>query len=342
MRVQCGATALSWIPSEAVTGLARTVFTVGLAHYDAPPPGTLTGPAELAELRRTDRFRFANRLDAWAEFTDGQVTGYGQDGGGTMGSTTVRVASFGATFAAVGMPDLCAGPEIGDGWIRFAQTCGGRTALPGPRAVSRPPYLRLQAPLVWTTLAITLFADGRTDVALPGASPFPRHWVYGPDGELLLKAGVTDFSSWLGQPSWRHTPWGDQDSPVLVTAAETALERELSTRLMQHGRKPTIRRLDAGALLAEQGTPGDSLYLLLDGVLSVVVDGQTLGEVGPGAVLGERAVLEGSTRTATLMAVTPVRVAEASSDALDIDALTELSQGHRREDAPTGAAQSGQ
>ncbi len=337
MRVESAATALSWIPSEAVTGPAKAAFTVGLTHYDTPPPGTLT---DLEELRRADRFRFANRLSAWAEFSDdGRLAGYGQDGGGAMGSTTVRIAKLGATFAAVGMPDLRPEPETGDGWIRFAQTCGGRTALPAPRPINRPPYVRLQAPLVWTTLAITLFADGRSEASLAGASPFPRHWVYGPDGELTLKAGVTDYSSWIGQPSRRHTPWGDEDSPVLVTAAETALERQLSTRLMQHGRKPTIRRLEAGAVLAEQGSPGDSLYLLLDGVLSVAVDGEALGELGPGAVLGERAVLEGGTRTATLTAVTPIRVAEAGSDAIDLDALTELSQGHRREELRAGAAQ---
>jgi hypothetical protein len=339
MRVESSATALSWIPSEAVTGLPRTAFTVGFTHYDTPPPGTL---ADLAELQRTDRFRFANRLHAWAEFAGGKVTGYGQSGGGMMGSTTVRIASLGVTFAGVGMPDLHSAPEIGEGWIRFSQTCGGRTALPAPRSIHRPPYLRLQAPLVWTTLAITLFADGRSEVNLAGASPFPRHWVYGQDGELTLKAGVSDFSSWMGQPSRRHTPWGDEDSPVVVTAAETALERELSAQLMQPGRKPTIRRLEAGAVLAEQGTPGDSLYLLLDGVLSVTVDGEPLTELGPGAVLGERAVLEGGSRTATLTAVTRVRVAQAGSDVINLDALAELSQGHRREEARSGAARSGQ
>jgi Cyclic nucleotide-binding domain len=339
MRVESAATALSWIPSEAVTGMAKAAFSVGFAHYDAPPPGTLT---DLEELRRADRFRFANRMRAWAEFADhGRVTGYGQDGGGVMGSTTVRISSLGATFAAVGMPDLRPEPEVGDGWVRFTQTVGGRTALPAPRAIAKPPYVRLQPPLVWTTLAITLFADGRSELTLAGASPFPRHWVYGPDGELTLKAGVTDYSSWIGQPSKRHTPWGDEESPVVVTAAETALERELSGRLMQHGKKPTIRRLPAGAVLAEQGSPGDSLYLLLDGVLSVAVDGQPLGEIGPGAVLGERAVLEGGSRTATLTAVTPVRVAEAGSDAIDHAALTALAEGHRREEQPAGATPTG-
>jgi hypothetical protein len=165
--------------------------------------------------------------------------------------------------------------------------------------------------------------------------------VYGPDGELTLKAGLTDYSSWMGQPSKRHTPWGDEDSPVVVTAAETALERDLSVRLMRHGRRPTIRRLPAGAVLAEQGAPGQSLYLLLDGVLSVSVHGEPVAEVGPGAVLGERAVLEGGTRTATLTAVTPVRVAEAGRDAIDLTALVELSRGHRREELPAGAAHTG-
>jgi Cyclic nucleotide-binding domain len=334
MRVESAATALSWIPSEAVTGLTRSAFTVGFAHYDQPPAGTL---GDLGELRAADRFRFANRLAVWAEFDGGTLVAYGQDGGGLMGSTTVRIAALGTTFAAVGMPDLRPQPEVGPGWVRFSQTCGGRTAIPAPRRITRPPFVRLRAPLVWTTLTITLYADGRSEVGLAGASPFPRHWVYGPDGALTLKAGMTDFAGWMSQPSSRFTPWGDEDSPVVVTAAETALERELSGLLMRGATKPRIRVLGAGEVLAAQGAPGDSLYLLLDGVLRVDVDGQPLAEIGPGAVLGERAVLAGGTRTATLTAVTPIRVAEAPASALDPAALAELSQGHRRE-ATAGAA----
>jgi hypothetical protein len=192
----------------------------------------------------------------------------------------------------------------------------------------------MQAPIVWTTLALTLFADGHAETTLAGASPFPRHWVYAADDELSLKAGVADWSSWMGQPSWQATPWGDQDSSVVVTAAETALERELSTKLMRGGAAPVIRTIGAGDVLAAQGDQGSSLYLLLDGVLSVSVDGRSLGEVGPGAVLGERAVLETGRRTATLTATTPVRVAEAGADVIDLDALARLAEGHRREDQP--------
>jgi hypothetical protein len=289
----------------------------------------------LEELCHNRAFRFANRLHGWAEFDGDEVTAFGQDGGIMIGSTTVRLGSLGATFQAVALPDLHPEPVVGPGAVTFTQTCGGRTAVPLPRPISRPPFFRLKAPFVWTTLTLTLRADGTSEVGLTGASPFPRHWVYGPDGAVALKAGVADWSGWIGQPSWRHTPWGDEDSPVLVTAAETALERELSRVLMHGAAKPVIHSFPAGAELARQGEPGSSLFLVLDGVVGISVDGESLGELGPGAVLGERAVLEGGLRTATVTAVTPVRVAEAGAELIDVQALTELSEGHRREERST-------
>jgi hypothetical protein len=229
------------------------------------------------------------------------------------------------------MPDLRPDPVIEPGRITFTQTTGGRTALPMPRRIAKPPYVRMQSPLVWTTLRLTLRADGGSHIELAGASPFPRHWIYDGDGRLALKAGVADWKSWLGQPAWTSTPWGDQDSPVLVAAAETALERDLSSVLMRGGKKPKVRSLKPGEVLARQGDPGDTLFLILDGIVDVTVDELRLGDLGPGAVIGERAVLETSPRTATLTALTPVRVAVACADAVDRTALEELASGHRRE-----------
>ncbi len=74
-----------------------------------------------------------------------------------------------------------------------------------------------------------------------------------------------------------------------------------------------------------------TLFLLLDGVLVVEADGEKIAEVGPGAVLGERALLEGGTCTATLRAVTPCKVAAAPADGIDRSKLHELADGHRRE-----------
>ena len=330
MRVQCSVTSLSWIPSEAVEGAMKATFATGLSHYDDPPPASLP-PGGLDELRDADAFRFANHLTAWAEFEGDRLVAFEQGGGAVMGATTVRVGKLDATFAGVTMPELRPEPVIEPGRVTVTQTVGGRTALPLPRRIAKPPYVRMQAPLVWTTLRLTLNADGSAAGELAGASPFPRHWVYDASGALTHKAGVADWKQWLGQQSWEHTPWGDQDSPVVVAAAETALERELSSVLMRGAHRPRIRRLDTGDVLAKQGEPGDSLFLILDGVLDVSVDGRELGELGPGAVVGEHAILQSSPRTATLTARTPVRVAEAPADAVDRDALAALAEGHRRE-----------
>ena len=59
-------------------------------------------------------------------------------------------------------------------------------------------------------------------------------------------------------------------------------------------------------------------------------------EYGPGAMLGERAYLEGGNRTSTLAAVTACRAAAVDARQLDRPALEELSGGHRREDADLG------
>ncbi|MDQ3305906.1 MAG: cyclic nucleotide-binding domain-containing protein, partial [Actinomycetota bacterium] len=98
------------------------------------------------------------------------------------------------------------------------------------------------------------------------------------------------------------------------------------------GTKPQVKKLKQGATLVEQGQAGQELFLLLDGVLQVEVDGEALADLGPGALLGERAVLEGGLRTSTLRAVTPCKVAVAAVQEVDREALAQISLGHRRED----------
>jgi CRP-like cAMP-binding protein len=115
-------------------------------------------------------------------------------------------------------------------------------------------------------------------------------------------------------------------------AAETALERTLSVQLMHGGAKPRIDRLPAGSTIVRQGQPGTDVYLVLDGIIRIERDGETLAEYGPGAVLGERALLEKGVRTSTLVAVTPCRVAAVDAGQFDRSALEEVSKGHRGED----------
>ncbi|HTR89654.1 MAG TPA: cyclic nucleotide-binding domain-containing protein [Solirubrobacteraceae bacterium] len=327
MRHRSSVTSLSWIPSEAVEGSTKLAFEAGLAHYDEVPPEQIE---DLEALRAEDRFRFANVLEGWIEVDRaGKITSFGQGGGGLMGSTSVKVGPLSRTFEAIGLPDIARKPETGGGWVRFTQTAGGRTGVPAPRRVRRKPFVQWQAPLVWTTLSLTMYADGSAKGEVSGASRFPRHWIYDHEGRLTHKSGLADFKDWYRKSFGKHTPWGDTDSKALVTAVETALERSLSAQIMK-GHKPSIRRLKAGRTLVEQGQEGSEVFLVLDGVLRVEEDGVRLAEYGPGALLGERAHLEGGRRTSTLVAVTPCRVAAVEARELDRGALRELSKDHRR------------
>jgi CRP-like cAMP-binding protein len=63
-------------------------------------------------------------------------------------------------------------------------------------------------------------------------------------------------------------------------------------------------RFGAGQVLIEPGQPGPGLYVLVEGRVSVESPEGTR-ELGPGAVVGERALLsEDGTRTARVRAVT--------------------------------------
>jgi hypothetical protein len=339
MRIESSVTSLSWIPSEAIAGLAKMPFEAGILHYDEPPPEVIE---DLEALRVADRFRFANELRAYIEVeqsADGghQIVDFGQTGQGHIGVTRVRVGRREVTFSAFRLPDLQPEPEVGDGWVRFVQTTGGRTGLPAPRRVAHPPYAQYDSPLVWTTLALTIHAHGRSEHEVVGASPFPRSWIYDHGGRVVAKTGLLDFKHWFRHAFGKHTPWGETDSPALVTEVETALERDLSGAIMGGGAKPAIRKLNRGKTLVEQRGKGDAVFLLLDGVVTAEVDGEPLAEFGPGAVLGERAVLEGGVRTATLRASTRCKVAVASGEQLDRSGLAELSGGHRREETTRGS-----
>ncbi len=335
MRIERSINTVSWIPSDLLEGMGKIATRMKMAHHDPPPPDSLGAdvPTAIEELRVADRFRFANQLRAFIEVDDaGKITDCGYCGGGVIGATTVGLGVGSITIPAVKFDDRCGTPEVGPTSVTFTQTVGGRTGAPMPRAVKHPPFVQYHAPIVWTTLTLTINVDGTCEGAMTGASGFPRHWVFDDAGALVAKSSVAEYKEWMTQSFGRRTPWGDEDSPALVSEVESLLERELQGSIMRGGQKPTIRKVKEGSALVEQGESSDELFLLLNGVLVVEVDGEKLAELGPGAVMGERGVLEGGARTATLRAVTDCKVAAVSADNLDTEKLAELARSHRRED----------
>jgi hypothetical protein len=260
MRIESSVTSLSWIPQGAVEGFFRLPFGLGVAHFDPPPPEVL---GDLDELQAHDRFRFANRLEAWIDVQDGRIVDAGQRGGGRIDVTKVGYGPASITFTPVVLPDLRPDPEIGPAWARFVQTAGGQTGFPTPRRVRHEPYVQIGGPVTWSTLALTIHADGTAEPRLVGASSFPRHWVYDHSGRLVVKSGFIDHDTWWREAFGTHTPWGDEDSAPIVTAVESALERRLSVAVIDA--KPRFRRLQAGRTLVQQGEQGEELSCCLMG-----------------------------------------------------------------------------
>jgi hypothetical protein len=329
MRVSSSVTSISWIPSEAIAGITRLPFDLHVTHYDDPPPDHID---DIDDLHRRGAFRFANLLRAWVEVEDGRIVDVGQDGRELLSKTLVGLGRMSVGFSPTAFPMLRDPPDWGSESATFTQTAGGRPGVPAPRVVQGRPFVKLEGPNVWTTLSLTLGADGTSTWSLVGASPFPRHWIYDDAGHVVAKAGTIDFKDWYAHAFGGHSPWGGEQSGAVTTAAETPLERLLAGSIMRAGRRPHVRTLAAGDVLTEEGAPGTTVFLVLDGVLSVSVGGSELAQLGPGAVVGERALFEGGQRTATLTAASPCKVVEALEGDLSPDALRVLMEGHRREE----------
>jgi hypothetical protein len=238
MRSEATATCLSWIPPTAVEGMFSLPFDMGVAHYDRPPPDELP---DVGALLAADAIRFANQLHGWVEVNNGQITSHGMTGGGRLGSTTVRLRSHGLTFAGVALPDLVPPPEVHPGRIVFTQTAGGHTGAPVPRAVPHPPFWRLTAPISWSTITLTLHADGSSAPGIAAASPFPRHYLYGSDGRLTRKTALINYKDWIRQPAQEHTPWEGGGQPVPVARMRGTAERSLADAMLVSGPPPPAR-----------------------------------------------------------------------------------------------------
>jgi len=322
-------TVISWIPSEAIRGLPSLPFQMGITQIDEPPPAHID---DVEGLVASQKLRFANRLAAWIDVDERGIVGYGSEGGGVMGSSVVGVGARTISLPGLSLPDLKPDPVVTPESVIWRQTAGGRAQLPAPRRIKHKPFVQLRAPIVWTTIELELFADGTSDGRLVGSSPFPRHWVYNESNDLVAKSGLIDFDQWYHHAFGGVTPWEAVDIDALTTEVESELEQQLSRSIMSSGKKTRRRRLEVGEVLFTQGDEGTDLFLLLDGVAAVEVDGSCVAEIGPGAVMGERAVMEGGRRTATVRAITPLRGVVVPPELVEREHLEELRGGHRREE----------
>jgi len=65
-------------------------------------------------------------------------------------------------------------------------------------------------------------------------------------------------------------------------------------------------RVLPGYVLAVEGRPGHSFYVIVDGRASVTLGGRSIVSLGPGDFFGEMSILESQPRSATVTAETPM------------------------------------
>jgi len=73
--------------------------------------------------------------------------------------------------------------------------------------------------------------------------------------------------------------------------------------------EPNTVEIAAGETLFKEGESGDCFYVLLEGALDVVINGETVEHSTRGAILGEMALIDDSPRGATVIATEPSRLA---------------------------------
>ena len=155
-----------------------------------------------------------------------------------------------------------------------------------------------------------------------------------PTASSARKSGLTDFKDWTGASFGTSTrPWGDEDSPALVTAVETALERALSVQLMHGASKPRFSHAQARRYAGPAGR-----------ARLRSVPGAGRGDPGgPGRRAASRVRARGHARRAGPPGGRrphvdpgrrhPLPGRRGARQPVRHDALVELASGHRREDA---------
>ena len=73
--------------------------------------------------------------------------------------------------------------------------------------------------------------------------------------------------------------------------------------------EPDIVLFAAGAVIIDAGAPADAMYVILEGTVEIRIGEKSIDTADAGEIVGEMALVDQNTRSASVVALTPVRLA---------------------------------
>jgi len=104
----------------------------------------------------------------------------------------------------------------------------------------------------------------------------------------------------------------------MTTPEQHSQGRSLAEVASRHG-LGTVASVRPGCPLTAEGGPARDAFFVLEGVARVTKDGRLVGEVGPGQFVGEMGLIDHRPRSASVVAVSAMRV--VAFDAPGFEAL---------------------
>ena len=269
-------------------------------------------------------------LSAYVDVEDGQLSGCGYTGGKVMGLTPVTPGPLQVMLPTIGHHDIQWQPAISGDEVTFVESAGGRPGFSFLKPTWRWPFLVTKPFTIWTTLKLTIKADGTSTQALIGASPFPRHWLYDDAGLLVQKTALTRNQVWARTAFGSHTPWGGEDEIPAVADTETELERRWPTASCSRAggtRFATCTRGTTSSAKVSRRPRSRSCWTACSRFAST--DGSSGSSVPARSSASGHSSKEVVARPT--YPTTEARIAEVDGESLDLELLSELTQGHHRE-----------
>lgn len=73
----------------------------------------------------------------------------------------------------------------------------------------------------------------------------------------------------------------------------------------------------AGAVILKEGEAGNLMYVVMEGELSILIGDKVIAQASPGEIVGEMALINSETRSATVVADTDCVLAEIDRGSFD-------------------------